>query len=46
MANVSVSTYLNYVQVILYQINIFCHQLTQDMTTGFFQIYEDLHKLF
>ena len=38
MANVSVSTYLNYVQVILYQINLlFCHQLTHHMTTVFFR---------
>ena len=35
------------IQVILCQINIFCHQLTQHLTTDFFfKFYEDLHKLF
>ena len=31
--------------VILSQINIFCHQLIQNMTTALCQVYKDLCKL-
>ena len=34
------------IQVILCQINIFCHQLTQHLKKDFFRFYKDLHKLF
>ena len=37
---------LLFMQVTFCQINIFCHQLTQNMTTDFVRFFDDLHKLF
>ena len=34
------------IQIVLCQIYVFCHQLTQNTKTDFLRFYEDLRKLF